>query len=53
MDDISSFLDDVRELGAEFDTAKDEIVSSVVDLGRELAGDEASAEPQPDKTDQL
>lgn len=44
MDDISGFLDDVRDLGQEFESLKDEVVSSVVDFGREL-GDEPTVAP--------
>lgn len=48
---LSEFFDDVRAAGEEFEALKDEVISSVTDLGRELSGDAAPAEPE-EKADQ-
>lgn len=42
---INEFLDDVRAAGEEFAALKEDVVSSVVELGREIGGDDAPAEP--------
>ncbi len=41
---LGEFLDDVRAAGEEFEALKDDVVSSVVELGRELAGDDAQTD---------
>lgn len=38
LDDIAGFLDDVRQVGEEFDGLKQEVLASVADLGEEAAG---------------
>lgn len=42
---LSEFLDDVRAAGEELEALKDDVMSSVVEMGRELSGDDVSAEP--------
>lgn len=45
MSDLNDFLNDVRAVGEELDAVKSEVVASVVELGRDVAGD-APAEPE-------
>lgn len=46
---LSEFLDDVRAAGEEFEALKDDIVSSVVEIGRDLTGEEVPAETDSDE----
>lgn len=49
---LNEFLDDVRAAGEELAALKDDVVSSVVEFGHELA-DEVAPEPDTrDETDQ-
>lgn len=52
MDDISGFLDDVRDFGQEVESLKEDIVSSVVEFGRELADEPAPESDTSDETSQ-
>lgn len=50
MDEISGFLDDVRDFGQEVEALKEDIVSSVVEFGRELADEPAAESDASDET---
>ena len=46
---LNEFLDDVRAAGEEFEALKDDVVSSVIEMGRELSGDEVSTSTADDE----
>lgn len=49
---LNEFLDDVRTAGEELASLKDDVMSSVGELGRELIGNESPEDEPETKVDQ-